>query len=209
MKLHEMEAKLSSVSDERLRALLVRAEKQGPEVALKFILAEAGKRGLWDLVNPSQHPGAGVSAPADISTTDSGAPPLSIGTENILEDEAPGEAAADGGADSEAASGEPAEKPMVEASMDEDPEIHTEATMEFKPIFTDGEISAIETLQVSEEDSDSNPLPDSKLRVSHQSAEWLAEEASREPLLFFKVLFFLLTLGGLLRVVFKLFFRRS
>ncbi len=200
MKLQELENRLSTVSDEKLKDLLVRAERQGPEVAVKFILAEAGKRGLWDLVNPVEQPSKSTEEVKSTEEPDQAA--ISIGTENIRDHQE----SSDSGADNR----------MVAAFVDEDPEIYAEATQEFRPIFTEGEISALEALEPPEKISapdethavkEQKVLPPSETRAYDQSAKWLAEEASREPMVLFKAIIFLVTLGGLLRVIFKLLAR--
>ena len=46
MKLSEFEEKLTTVSDGKLRRMLADCRKNGPEAAVKLILAEASRRGL-------------------------------------------------------------------------------------------------------------------------------------------------------------------
>lgn len=54
MKLSEFEEKLTTVSDGKLRRMLADCRKNGPEVAVKLILAEASRRGavLEDEADP-------------------------------------------------------------------------------------------------------------------------------------------------------------
>ena len=49
MKVSEFEAKLGTVSDAKLRQMLSASRANGPEVAVKMILAEGKKRGMDDL----------------------------------------------------------------------------------------------------------------------------------------------------------------
>ncbi len=49
MKLNEFEAKLANVSDAKLRQMLSASRANGPDVAVKLILAEGQKRGMDDL----------------------------------------------------------------------------------------------------------------------------------------------------------------
>ncbi len=49
MKVSEFEAKLSEVEDAKLLLMLSTSRREGPEVAVKMILAEAEKRGLPNL----------------------------------------------------------------------------------------------------------------------------------------------------------------
>lgn len=46
MKLSEFEEKLTTVSDSKLRRMLADSRKNGPEVAVRLILAEASRRGV-------------------------------------------------------------------------------------------------------------------------------------------------------------------
>lgn len=46
MKLSEFEEKLATVSDGKLRRMLAECRKNGPEVAVRLILAEASRRGV-------------------------------------------------------------------------------------------------------------------------------------------------------------------
>lgn len=46
MKVSEFEAKLTTVSDSKLRRMLAESREKGPEVAVNLILAEAGRRGM-------------------------------------------------------------------------------------------------------------------------------------------------------------------
>ena len=55
MKISEFEAKLGTVSDERLFQMLAAGREQGPEVAVRLILAEFRKRGLSDPEAASAH----------------------------------------------------------------------------------------------------------------------------------------------------------
>lgn len=48
MKIPEFEAKLGTVSDDKLRQMLAASREHGPEVAVKLILAEGRKRGWED-----------------------------------------------------------------------------------------------------------------------------------------------------------------
>lgn len=87
MKLSEFEERLATVSDRKLRLMLEDCRAKGPEVAVKLILAEAGRRGL-DLDAPLAPAGAEASGTA-------AAPASRPLTGLALEDEAPGEAAPD------------------------------------------------------------------------------------------------------------------
>lgn len=53
MKVSEFEAKLATVSDARLLQMLSASREQGPEVAVKMILAEGRRRGLENLESPA------------------------------------------------------------------------------------------------------------------------------------------------------------
>jgi hypothetical protein len=57
MKLSEFEAKLGTVSDDRLRQMLATSRARGPEVAVRIILAEGQRRGLDDF-DAESHPSA-------------------------------------------------------------------------------------------------------------------------------------------------------
>lgn len=49
MKISEFEAKLGTVTEDRLRQMLAFSRAQGPEIAVELILAEGRKRGLENL----------------------------------------------------------------------------------------------------------------------------------------------------------------
>jgi hypothetical protein len=49
MKVSEFEAKLGTVSDDKLRQMLSASRATGPDVAVKLILAEGKRRGMGDL----------------------------------------------------------------------------------------------------------------------------------------------------------------
>jgi hypothetical protein len=55
MKLSEFEAKLGTVSDDRLRQMLATSRARGPEVAVELILAEGRRRGLDDFEDAASH----------------------------------------------------------------------------------------------------------------------------------------------------------
>jgi len=66
MKLSEFEAKLGTVSDDRLRQMLATSRARGPEVAVDLILAEGQRRGLDDFDAPdSQAPSATSAYPKE------------------------------------------------------------------------------------------------------------------------------------------------
>jgi hypothetical protein len=52
MKVSEFEARLGTVSDDKLRQMLSASRANGPEVAVQLILAEGRKRGMADLEGP-------------------------------------------------------------------------------------------------------------------------------------------------------------
>jgi hypothetical protein len=62
MKLSEFEAKLVTVSDDRLRQMLATSRARGPEVAVDLILAEGQRRGLDDFGVPDSHAPSATSA---------------------------------------------------------------------------------------------------------------------------------------------------
>ena len=67
MKVSEFEAKLGTVTDDRLRQMLAFSRAQGPEIAVDLILAEARKRGLDDLESgsaPAADPSAAMATSA-------------------------------------------------------------------------------------------------------------------------------------------------
>lgn len=88
MKLSEFEARLASVSDRKLQLMLEDCRKKGPEVAVKLILAEAGRRGL---ALDASIEVAVADAPAGAAAATTSRPPTGL----ALEDEAPGEASPD------------------------------------------------------------------------------------------------------------------
>lgn len=75
MKLSEFEDKLSTVSDDKLRLMLADTRKRGPEVALKLILAEAGRRGM-NLEEGSTPPLGAMSSSENDITLDEEAPAM-------------------------------------------------------------------------------------------------------------------------------------
>ncbi|HKP95366.1 MAG TPA: hypothetical protein VJ385_06380 [Fibrobacteria bacterium] len=60
MKLNEFEEKLATVSDAKLRQMLASSRANGPEVAVKLILAEGRRRGM-DGLEPASPAAAGLS----------------------------------------------------------------------------------------------------------------------------------------------------
>lgn len=64
MKLSEFEAKLATVSDAKLRQMLIMSRREGPEIAVQMVLAECRRRGMDDLEAADAMPSRKEGLPA-------------------------------------------------------------------------------------------------------------------------------------------------
>lgn len=78
MKVSEFEAKLGTVSDDRLRQMLSASRANGPEVAVKLILEEARKRGMGDLEDSAAASATSAYPRAEAGLGDADAPAPSL-----------------------------------------------------------------------------------------------------------------------------------
>ena len=182
MKVSEFEARLSEVEDARLLLMLATSRREGPEIAVKMILAEAEKRGLPNL------------DPVADSVSESVVEPIVESVDDSVVESADEEMPASPVMDEKVETFETVEKVADKiaeniSGQDEKSEI------EPSPLHLK-EDSAIE--EPTNEDS-ANLLEDAPTRGS----KWLEEESSTSKGYMFKIIGALVVLGIVIFGIFK------
>lgn len=186
MKLSEFEEKLANLPDERLRHMLAKCRKEGPEVAVKLILAEALRRGMDSM---EEAPGPSRNA----SITQAPAPP---------ERYAP-----------QAESAVPVYVDAVPEAAPFVPEARA-AVPEAAPFTSEARAAIPEVAPFTPEGGAAvhgigeglgpDPEVDPSAPAFAATPAWLSEESSRGLSPFVKFILFLVTFGGAIGVLFRI-----
>ncbi len=231
----EFEEKLAEVQDDKLKLMLIKAQQEGPKEAARLLLDEAGRRGLWDMMEEDkegtletlanshaqskfhlEEESEGTIAEAAMVDSESRAT-MSLGTEKVL------------GLDNPSLNGQES----LVASMNDDPQIYALASGKSESAGEET-MASTQDRDASETPSPQDPDPEPKqaekmeLPKSHSrgdmgslspaimrdspplQAAWLQEELNRKPALpLLKAALVLLTMGGVVRMIIRFFKKRK